>query len=75
MTGNLIKHQLNKRRGNLSLVKFNKNEQAHINNLENKITGARWGIEYIPEKWIEQLDSDVKDFLKKFINFAITYVQ
>lgn len=26
-------------------------------------------------KWIEQLDSDVKDSLKKFINFVITYVQ
>ena len=43
--------------------------------ITGSLAGARWGIEYIPEKWIEQLDSDVKDFLKKFINFAITYVQ
>ena len=48
---------------------------SYINNLENKIAGVRWDIEYILEKWIEQLDSDIKDFLKKFINFSIIYVQ
>lgn len=33
--------------------------------IAGSLVSARCGIEYIPEKGIEQLDSDVKDFLKK----------
>lgn len=45
--------------------------------IAGSLAGARWGIEYIPEKWIEQLDSDVKDFLKKvykFCNYLCTII-
>jgi len=29
----------------------------------------------IPQRWIDQLDFEVKIYLYKFINFVITYVQ
>ena len=43
--------------------------------ITGSLAGAKFGYSNIPERWINSLDSDVKDFLKKFINFAITYVQ
>ena len=43
--------------------------------ITGSLAGAKFGLEGIPEKWINSLDSEVKIFLKKFINFVITYVQ
>ncbi len=43
--------------------------------ITGSLAGAKFGLEEIPEKWINSLDSEVKIFLKKFINFVITYVQ
>ena len=43
--------------------------------ITGSLAGAKFGLEGIPEKWINSLDSEVKIFLKKFINFVISYVQ
>lgn len=43
--------------------------------IAGSIAGARFGVESIPKDWITTLDSDVKIFLKKFINFSEKYVQ
>jgi ADP-ribosyl-[dinitrogen reductase] hydrolase len=43
--------------------------------ITGSIAGVRFGIEEIPEKWLNAIDPKVKIFLKKFINFAISYVQ
>lgn len=43
--------------------------------IAGSIAGARFGIEEIPEKWLNAIDPEVKIFLKKFINFVISYVQ
>lgn len=43
--------------------------------ITGSIAGARFGIEEIPEKWLNAIDPEVKIFLKKFINFVISYVQ
>lgn len=39
------------------------------------LAGAHWGIDSIPQKWIDSLDFSVKNYLNKFIKFANTYVQ
>ena len=39
------------------------------------LAGAKFGYDNIPQRWIDQLDYDVKIFLEKFKNFAFTYVQ
>jgi ADP-ribosyl-[dinitrogen reductase] hydrolase len=43
--------------------------------ITGSIAGVRFGIEEIPEKWLNAIDPEVKIFLKKFINFVISYVQ
>lgn len=43
--------------------------------IAGSLAGAKFGYDAIPEKWINQLNPDVKKFLEKFKNFAFTYVQ
>lgn len=43
--------------------------------IAGSISGARFGIESIPERWIEQLSPTVKKDLEKFKNFVFSYVQ
>lgn len=43
--------------------------------ITGSLAGARFGYDAIPERWINQLDPDVKEFLEKFKNFVFTYVQ
>ena len=43
--------------------------------ITGSIAGARFGYDSIPQRWIDQLDFEVKIYLYKFINFVITYVQ
>lgn len=43
--------------------------------IAGSISGARFGIESIPERWIEQLSPTVKKDLEKFKKFVFSYVQ
>jgi ADP-ribosyl-[dinitrogen reductase] hydrolase len=43
--------------------------------ITGSLAGARFGYNSIPEKWINQLNPEVKIFLEKFKNFVFSYVQ
>lgn len=43
--------------------------------ITGSLAGARFGFDNIPERWIEQLNPDIKIFLEKFKNFVFAYVQ
>ncbi len=43
--------------------------------ITGSIAGARFGYDAIPERWIKQLDPDVKKILENFKNFAFSYLQ
>lgn len=43
--------------------------------ITGSIAGARFGYNAIPQKWIDQLDSEVKIYLEKFKNFVFSYLQ
>lgn len=43
--------------------------------ITGSLAGAKFGFDKIPERWIEQLNPEVKIFLEKFKNFAFTYLQ
>ena len=43
--------------------------------ITGSLAGAKFGYNAIPEKWINQLNSDVKIFLEKFKNFVFSYLQ
>lgn len=43
--------------------------------MKNKIAGARFSYDAIPQRWIDQLDSEVKIYLEKFKNFVFSYLQ
>lgn len=43
--------------------------------ITGSLAGARFGYNSIPERWIDQLNLDVKLYLEKFKNFVIYYVQ
>ena len=43
--------------------------------ITGSLAGAKFGFDQIPERWIDQLNFDVKLYLKKFKNFVISYVQ
>ena len=43
--------------------------------ITGSIAGARFGFEAIPQRWVYRLDSTVKIFLNKFVNFAFSYLQ
>ena len=43
--------------------------------IAGSLAGARFGYDAIPERWINQLNPDVKEFLEKFKNFVFEYVQ
>lgn len=38
--------------------------------ITGSLAGAKFGYDAIPERWIKQLNPDVKEFLEKFINFV-----
>lgn len=43
--------------------------------IAGSLAGAKFGFDAIPERWINQLNPEVKIFLEKFKNFAFTYLQ
>lgn len=43
--------------------------------ITGSLAGAKFGYNAIPERWINQLNPDVKEFLEKFINFSNTCLQ
>ena len=43
--------------------------------IAGSLAGAKFGYDNIPKGWINPLDSDVKEFLEKFKNFAFSYLQ
>lgn len=43
--------------------------------ITGSLAGARFGYDAIPERWINQLDPDVKNFLEKFKNFTFSCLQ
>lgn len=43
--------------------------------ITGSLAGAKFGYNAIPERWINQLNPDVKEFLEKFKNFAFSYLQ
>ena len=43
--------------------------------ITGSIAGARFGYDAIPQRWIDQLDSEVKIYLEKFKNFVFSYLQ
>lgn len=43
--------------------------------ITGSLAGAKSGFDNIPQRWIDQLDSEVKITLEKFKNFAFTYLQ
>lgn len=43
--------------------------------ITGSLAGAKFGYDAIPEKWINQLNPDVKEFLEKFKNFVFSCVQ
>lgn len=40
--------------------------------ITGSLAGARFGFNNIPERWVEALNHDVKEFLENFINFAFS---
>lgn len=43
--------------------------------ITGSLAGAKFGFENIPEKWIKQLNFEIKIFLEKFKNFVFAYLQ
>lgn len=43
--------------------------------ITGSLAGAKFGYDNIPERWINQLNPDVKIFLEKFKNFVFSYLQ
>ena len=43
--------------------------------ITGSIAGARFGYDAIPQRWIDQLDSEVKIYLEKFKIFVFSYLQ
>lgn len=43
--------------------------------IAGSIAGARFGYDAIPQRWIDQLDSEVKIYLEKFKIFVFSYLQ
>lgn len=43
--------------------------------ITGSLAGARFGYDAIPERWIKQLNPEVKEILEKFKNFTFTYLQ
>lgn len=43
--------------------------------ITGSLAGARFGYDNIPERWINQLNPEVKEFLENFKNFVFTYLQ
>lgn len=43
--------------------------------ITGSIAGTRFGYDAIPQRWIDQLDSEVKIYLEKFKNFVFSYLQ
>ena len=43
--------------------------------ITGSIAGAKFGYDAIPQRWIDQLDSEVKIYLEKFKNFVFSYLQ
>lgn len=43
--------------------------------ITGSIAGARFGYDTIPQRWINQLDPEVKIYLEKFKNFVFSYLQ
>ena len=43
--------------------------------ITGSLAGAKFGFDEIPQRWIDQLDDNVKITLEKFKNFAFTYLQ
>lgn len=43
--------------------------------ITGSLAGAKFGYNAIPEKWINQLNPDVKEFLEKFKNFTFSCLQ
>lgn len=43
--------------------------------IAGSLAGAKFGYDAIPKRWINQLNSETKEFLEKFKNFVFTYVQ
>lgn len=42
--------------------------------ITGSLAGAKFGYDAIPERWINQLNSNTKEFLEIFINFAFCYL-
>lgn len=43
--------------------------------ITGSLAGARFGYDNIPERWINQLNPEVKEFLENFKNFVFSYLQ
>lgn len=43
--------------------------------ITGSLAGAKFGYNTIPERWINQLNPNVKEFLEKFKNFVFSYLQ
>lgn len=43
--------------------------------ITGSLVGAKYGVQSIPSNWIDALDSNTKKFLKKFCEFAFSYLQ
>lgn len=43
--------------------------------ITGSLAGARFGFDAIPERWVNQLNPDVKNFLEKFKNFTFSCLQ
>lgn len=43
--------------------------------IAGSLAGAKFGYNAIPERWIDQLNPQIKKYLEKFKNFAFSYLQ
>lgn len=43
--------------------------------ITGSLAGAKFGINSIPQRWLDALNPNVKESLKRFIKFAFTYLQ
>lgn len=43
--------------------------------ITGSLAGAKFGFDNIPQRWINQLNPDVKNILEKFKNFVFSYLQ